>query len=417
MEREIRTSVRYANTSSEIWCDLEERFEKEGAPRAYELKQSLNALRQGGASVSTYYTKLRTAWDELQTVLPNPRCTCEGCHCGIGKQLNEVKEKERSYEFLMGLDDDFSVVRTQILAMKPTPSLSTIYHLVAESNSKRTRVEAAAFQADYNGQRSSRQTPAKTNSTSVNKVIQKIHKAENERKEKCSHCQCEGHSKEGCFKLIGYPDWWPDNKEKAKPKAACVELETSPVPGLTDKQYRLFVAHFQENGNLTGNKSHPRANMAGRNQSYNGWVVDSGATEHMTCRDDFLENKNPSPKETPVVIPNGDMVPVTGEGEHTLNGGVKLKGVLLVPNFDYNLLSVGKLTDELNCVVSFFPGFVVMQELGTKHLIGAGDRVGGLYRMGSTKPSKALLTTFETKTDVMLVLKLNTHASLFPLVK
>ncbi|XP_023771232.1 uncharacterized protein LOC111919910 [Lactuca sativa] len=133
MEREIRTSVRYANTSSEIWRDLEERFEKEGAPRAYELKQTLNALWQGGASVSTYYTKLRTAWDELQTVLPNPRCTCEGCHCGIGKQLNEVKEKERSYEFLMGLDDDFSVVRTQILAMKPTPSLRTIYHLVAES--------------------------------------------------------------------------------------------------------------------------------------------------------------------------------------------------------------------------------------------------------------------------------------------
>src|SRR4051812_41112369 len=32
MEKEIRTSVRYANTSSEIWGDLEERFEKEGAP-------------------------------------------------------------------------------------------------------------------------------------------------------------------------------------------------------------------------------------------------------------------------------------------------------------------------------------------------------------------------------------------------
>lgn len=32
MEKEIRTSVRYANTSSEIWTDLEERFEKEGAP-------------------------------------------------------------------------------------------------------------------------------------------------------------------------------------------------------------------------------------------------------------------------------------------------------------------------------------------------------------------------------------------------
>lgn len=39
MERDIQTSMRYANTSTEIWKDLE------GAPRAYELKQSLNTTR------------------------------------------------------------------------------------------------------------------------------------------------------------------------------------------------------------------------------------------------------------------------------------------------------------------------------------------------------------------------------------
>ena len=104
MEKEIRTIVRYANTSSKIWRDLEERFEKEGAPRAYESKQLLNTTRHGGIFVSNYYTKLRSVWDELQVVF---RCTCS-----IGKQLNEVKEKERTCEFLMGLDDEFSVIRT-----------------------------------------------------------------------------------------------------------------------------------------------------------------------------------------------------------------------------------------------------------------------------------------------------------------
>ena len=132
MEKEIRTNVRYANTSSEIWKDLGERFEKEGAPRAYELKQLLNVMQKGGMSISNYYTKLRSIWDEIQIVLPTPRCVCDGCECAIGKQLNEVKEKERTYEFLMGLDDEFSVIRTQVLAMKPTPSLATTYHLVAE---------------------------------------------------------------------------------------------------------------------------------------------------------------------------------------------------------------------------------------------------------------------------------------------
>ncbi|XP_023732405.1 uncharacterized protein LOC111880228 [Lactuca sativa] len=132
MERDIQTSVRYANTSAEIWKDLEERFEKEGAPQAYELKQSLNTTRQDGTSVSSYYTKLKTLCDELQLVLPTSRCTCDGCNYSLGRRLNEVKEKERIYEFLMGLDEEFSIIRTQILTMNPPPSLGSTYHLVAK---------------------------------------------------------------------------------------------------------------------------------------------------------------------------------------------------------------------------------------------------------------------------------------------
>nr|GEX66769.1 protein transport Sec1a-like [Tanacetum cinerariifolium] len=50
MEKGIRDSVKYANTSSEIWSDLKERFGKESAPRAYELKKKITATRQEGSS-------------------------------------------------------------------------------------------------------------------------------------------------------------------------------------------------------------------------------------------------------------------------------------------------------------------------------------------------------------------------------
>nr|GEV45612.1 retrovirus-related Pol polyprotein from transposon TNT 1-94 [Tanacetum cinerariifolium] len=59
MEKGIRDSVKYANTSSEIWSDLKKRFRKESAPRAYELKKKITATHQEGSSVSTYYTRLR----------------------------------------------------------------------------------------------------------------------------------------------------------------------------------------------------------------------------------------------------------------------------------------------------------------------------------------------------------------------
>nr|GEU41172.1 hypothetical protein [Tanacetum cinerariifolium] len=48
MEKNIRNSVKYAGTASEIWSDLNERFGKESAPRAYELKQKITSTQQAG---------------------------------------------------------------------------------------------------------------------------------------------------------------------------------------------------------------------------------------------------------------------------------------------------------------------------------------------------------------------------------
>nr|KAJ0221014.1 hypothetical protein LSAT_V11C200080010 [Lactuca sativa] len=79
---------------------------------------------------SSYFTKLRSIWDEIKSTFPTPRCMRGKCMCNLGKRLVEEKEKECIYEFLMGLDDVFCIVKTQILSTKPMPSLGTCYHLV-----------------------------------------------------------------------------------------------------------------------------------------------------------------------------------------------------------------------------------------------------------------------------------------------
>ncbi|KAI3758975.1 hypothetical protein L6452_06548 [Arctium lappa] len=257
MEKNIRNSVKYAGTALEIWSDLNERFGKESAPRAYELKQKIASTRQGNASVSTYFTQLRSIWDEVQSIYPFPRCTCNKCECDVGKRLNEHQEKERLYEFLMGLDGEFTVIRTQILATKPIPSLGTAYHMVDEderqravSNDNTKPLETAAFKAFQ-----------RRNVSAASNKEKNVTKTMKERIEHCTECNRDGHKREGCFKLIGYPEWWPGKKgEKAKGKAACVETETSPIPGLTNENYQLFLKHFSGAGNSEGTK--PVANMA-----------------------------------------------------------------------------------------------------------------------------------------------------------
>ncbi|PWA64814.1 gag-polypeptide of LTR copia-type [Artemisia annua] len=256
MEKNIRNSVKYATTAGEIWSDLKERFGKESAPRAYELKQKIASTRQNGASVSKYFTQLRSLWDEAQSIHPFPRCSCSKCECDVGKKINEHLEKERLYEFLMGLDAEYTVIRTQILATKPIPSLGAAYHMVAEDERQRTITsegrtppETAAFKAAQKKESFSGQNKEKGGS----KAVRDVHKH-------CTWCNKDGHNREGCFELIGYPEWWPGKKgEKVKGKAACVETETSPIPGLTNEDYQLFLKHFSGTGSGKGTK--PVANM------------------------------------------------------------------------------------------------------------------------------------------------------------
>lgn len=50
--------------------DIQEKFGKDSAPRAYELKQANNTTQQNRVSISSYYTKVRLLWDEVDSMLP-----------------------------------------------------------------------------------------------------------------------------------------------------------------------------------------------------------------------------------------------------------------------------------------------------------------------------------------------------------
>lgn len=96
MDKEVRGSVRYATTSREIWVDLEQRFAKGCAPRAYELRHAITHLRQEKLLVLSYYRKLKGLWDEIQSIVPWPKCKCEGCKCDVQKQPGEIRRGNNS---------------------------------------------------------------------------------------------------------------------------------------------------------------------------------------------------------------------------------------------------------------------------------------------------------------------------------
>lgn len=86
------------------------------------------------------------------------------------------------------------------------------------------------------------------------------------------------------------------------------------------------------------------------------WIVDSGATDHMTfSSNDFV--KFTQPRRTRIANANGVTYPVTGAGTVALSPSLSLSNTLLVPSLSNKLLSVSQATEELNCVALMYPTF------------------------------------------------------------
>jgi len=68
----IARSIVFHDYASHIWEDLKERFSKADRIRISTLCSSINNLKQGGKTVSKYFTEMRSLWEELNSYRPLP---------------------------------------------------------------------------------------------------------------------------------------------------------------------------------------------------------------------------------------------------------------------------------------------------------------------------------------------------------
>lgn len=92
----------------------------------------------------------------------------------------------------------------------------------------------------------------------------------------------------------------------------------------------------------------------GVNCSSNPWIIDSGATNHMTGSSKKLSSYTPRSGKGRVCIADGSYAPIMGSGAISCTP-MSLSHVLHVPNFPVDLLSVSSITKELNCGAWFQP--------------------------------------------------------------
>ncbi|KAG5582121.1 hypothetical protein H5410_052748 [Solanum commersonii] len=106
-----------------------------------------------------------------------------------------------------------------------------------------------------------------------------------------------------------------------------------------------------------------------------------GASKHMVHSLSMLTQYSPLDRDlcNKVHLPTGRLAHVSHIRSSQVLGGAEISTVLHIPEFHYNLLSVSKLTRELNCCAIFYPNHCVFQDLSSGNVRGTGTLENDLH--------------------------------------
>lgn len=157
---------------------------------------------------------LKGIWDELQNYKPIPSCSC-GCRCGALHSVAESQQAEYVMQFLMGLNDSFAQVHTQILLSIPLPPINKVFSLILQEERQRG-INLTS-------------TPTIDSIALISRQpVVGIHRQYTSRakeRSQCSHCGNLGHTVDRCYKLIGYP---PGYRNKTRPPLVANVIGSTP---------------------------------------------------------------------------------------------------------------------------------------------------------------------------------------------
>ncbi|CAM8948593.1 unnamed protein product [Rhodiola kirilowii] len=430
VSEEISASLVHSTSCIQTWIDLQDQFGGDNAMREYSISKDISLLMQGDMLVPTYYGKLIQLWGDEDSYSNDELCTL-GEQCKSTKCMYAKKMKTRLQKFLMGLNDIHSQVRTQILITKPQPTLKEAYSLVVKDEAQKRLtqpivMEASALYSSHNNQynrprnqpydrqNSNNDKQNGTGKTYTNSGTSNNFNTRDRRQLFCTNCHLQGHLKEACYKLVGYPPGHRlhkgdntnnnrgqkhfSNNVASNPHSTDATNNFSAdkmVPaGLdssgTTSQLTQVQDHLAKLLTLLNQKDTKEANqfhMAGitclttTKLAHNTWILDSGATDHITHHMHLLHDVKLLKIPYEVLMPNGSKALVTHTGSCDINPLLTIHEVLLVPDFRFNLLSIGKLITHSHCIVHFIDTKCYIQDQAKQTVQGIGDLSNGLYQI------------------------------------
>jgi len=72
----ISDSVLFSNSSAHIWKQLELRYGQVDRTKIFQIQRDLCSISQGNMSIVDYYIRLKLLWDDYNSLIIIPPCSC-----------------------------------------------------------------------------------------------------------------------------------------------------------------------------------------------------------------------------------------------------------------------------------------------------------------------------------------------------
>jgi hypothetical protein len=120
----------------------------------------------------------------------------------IQLHIKKSTDQLRVHIFLAGLDGTFEQVCGEILRRDLIPGLEECHALIRREAVRHATLKGKTRDSESVAMMTqNRQRPGKgTDKSSY----------------KCTHCYQTGHSKDRCYELVGYPEWWDHSRAPKK---------------------------------------------------------------------------------------------------------------------------------------------------------------------------------------------------------
>lgn len=199
--------------------------------------------------------------------------------------------------------------------------------------------------------------------------------------------------------------WLETITRSTRPRFTLNSVTSSNSSLFSKERMELLYSLFNKVPHSSSSQSAPSdspANVAqrGNTQAYHAssnnssWIVDSGASDHMTGNKSLFTSYSPCKCDMTVTIADGTQSKVLGIGIVRISQQLQLQDVLYVPQLQCNLLSVRRLNKDSKCLTIFNTSSCLFQVQGSKVIIGCGEQQGGLYILKSEQPTPSTLPHF-----------------------